>query len=254
MSKSNTVFSAVSRFTLIELLVVIAIIAILAAMLMPALQQARERGKTASCQSNMKTLGIAISLYADAFDGYCMPQKTAASGQLKPWLNTGEWLHKNVGACSTVAWNNGKSFNGCPSRRPGSIDSGAADEVSKTSHKRGLSYAHCSYVLGTQDSTTKEARPRKFSAFKMPSRYWAFVDSEEYFVHYDSVATTRATSNKDMLSFRHNESMNICHLDGHGSNLKYNAQYLQTKEVDPNNPILMLLYPKYSKNPVTETY
>ena len=69
------------------------------------------------------------------------------------------------------------------------------------------------------------------------------------------IATPPATSsNKDMLSFRHNGSMNICHLDGHGSNLKYNAQYIQTKEVDPNNPILMLLYPKYSKNPIVETY
>ena len=254
MSKSNTVFSAASRFTLIELLVVIAIIAILAAMLMPALQQARERGKTASCQSNMKTLGVAILLYADAFDGFGITQKTAASGKLKPWLNTGEWLHKNVGACSPVAWNNGKSFNGCPSRTPGSTDSGATDEVSKTAHKRGLSYAHCTYVLGHQDLTDRNARPRKISAFKTPARYWAFVDSEDYNVNYGGVATTRASSGRDLLSFRHNESMNICHLDGHGSNLKYNAQYRQTEGVDPNNPILVLLYPGYSKNPVKEIY
>ena len=73
-------------FTLIELLIVIAIIAILAAMLLPALNKARERAKSSSCIAKLKQIGAGMIMYADTYNSYLPSYGTTTNGSCWDFL------------------------------------------------------------------------------------------------------------------------------------------------------------------------
>ncbi len=144
-------------FTLIELLVVIAIIAILAALLLPALARAREKANQAACISNLKQIGIALALYIDDNDGFFpIAKSVTAAGDDLNWTKTlGPYLPRQGPNETSRAH---KVFV-CPSARYGNL---TKDALSRT-------YTATGTMMGLTSRSTDADLPRKATPMLTPT-------------------------------------------------------------------------------------